>query len=189
MLQILSLLNADTVQRVPDAHTLVFACCVMVLWLLLSSTWTVPCTFVLHLPIDQATTVVFHNKQINNSCHSSLIMPSQYLDQVPPLLHRTAETMLCMNKAKLRQNWSESSAAILWDTNTTHHEFLSKMLRNRVSVLISQDKIHLRHSYPVPQCLKYTKRYFCLSLNTFVCWWVCVCGLMSTCISITITPQ
>lgn len=133
--------------------------CALVLWPLPSATWTVPCTSVLHLPIDQATTAVFHNKQINNRCHSSLVMPSQHLYQVPPLL--------------LWRKWSDSSDTI-WDTNMSDDEFLSKMLRNRTNVLIKQDTICLCHSYPVPPCLRYEKEYFCLSLNMFICVWTCV---------------
>lgn len=166
----------------------------MVLWLHLSLTWIMPCTLVPRLPIDHATTVVFHNRQINISCRSSLITPSQHLDQVLPLsvanslLHRIAET-ICSVWTK--QNWGKTdprAALLLWDTNTAHHEFLSKMLRNRVNMLMKQEKICLCHSYTVPQCLKYAKRYFCLSLNKCVCWCVCVWGLISTCISLTIIP-
>lgn len=50
------------------------------LWLHLSLIRTVPCTLVPHLPTGHPTTVVFHNRQINNSCHSSLMMPPQHSD-------------------------------------------------------------------------------------------------------------
>lgn len=109
-------------------------------------------------------------------------MPFQHLDQVLPLsvanslLHTIAETIFSV---WTKQNWGKTdprAALLLWDTNTTHHEFLSKMLRNRVNMLMKQEKICLCHSYPVPRCLKYAKRYFCLSLNKCVCVLVCACG-------------